>query len=126
MAEKEVYKNGVALLEEWEDVNYCEHDFKFKDEWLTDKEVVDKLNELHEENQALKSDRVRYEEECRLDIFKELHEENEQLKQQLNYIQNSITEHIKHQKTGLGQKALQEIIQDYNEWLLGHKGVEDE
>ena len=54
MTEKDVYKNGVALLEEWEDVNYCEHSFKFKDEWLTDKEVVDLLNELHEESQALK------------------------------------------------------------------------
>jgi hypothetical protein len=54
MTEKDVYKNGVALLEEWEDVNYCEHSFKFKDEWLTDKEVVDLLNELAEENKALK------------------------------------------------------------------------
>lgn len=25
--DKEVYQKGVALLEEWEDVNYCEHDF---------------------------------------------------------------------------------------------------
>lgn len=48
---------------------------------LTNEEVVDLLNELHEENQALKSDRARYEEECRLDVFKELMEENEQLKQ---------------------------------------------
>lgn len=51
--------------------------------------------------------------------------ENEQLKKQLNYIQNLISEHIKHQKTELGQKALQEIIQDYNEWLLGHKEVKE-
>ena len=51
----------------------------------------------------------------------ELQKENRQLKQQFNYIQNSISEHIKHQKTKLGQKALQEIIEDYNEWLLGHK-----
>jgi len=56
MTEKEVYKNGVALLEEWEDVNYCEHSFKFKDEWLTDKEVVDKLNELTEENEQLEKE----------------------------------------------------------------------
>ena len=50
-----------------------------------------------------------------------LADENEQLKQQLNYIQNSISEHIKHQKTELCQNALKEIIEDYNEWLLGHK-----
>ena len=55
MTEKDIYSNGVALLEEWEDVNYCEHSFKFKDEWLTDKEVVDLLNTLHEENQQLKN-----------------------------------------------------------------------
>ena len=55
MTEKDIYKNGVALLEEWEDVNYCEHSFKFKDEWLTDKEVVDLLNQLSEENEQLKA-----------------------------------------------------------------------
>lgn len=47
---------------------------------ISGEEVVELLNELHEENQALKSDRARYEEECRLDVFKELFEENEQLK----------------------------------------------
>ena len=55
MTEKEIYKNGVALLEEWEDVNYCEHAFKFKDEWLTDKEVVDLLNQLNDENEELRN-----------------------------------------------------------------------
>jgi cell division protein FtsB len=50
------------------------------EKWLTFDKVVELLNELHEENQALKSDRARYEEECRLDIFKELHDENEKLK----------------------------------------------
>lgn len=55
MTEKEIYKNGVALLEEWEDVNYCEHTFKFKDEWLTDKEVVDLLSQLNNENEQLKN-----------------------------------------------------------------------
>lgn len=53
MTEKYIYSNGVALLEEWEDVNYCEHSFKFKDEWLTDKEVVDLLNKLNDENKRL-------------------------------------------------------------------------
>jgi hypothetical protein len=53
--DKEVYQKGVALLEEWEDVNYCEHDFKFKDEWLTDKEVVDLLDEQHETIQHLET-----------------------------------------------------------------------
>ena len=67
-----------------------------------------------------------------------LKEENKQLKtinrakdlqisgvsKQLNYLQDSISNAIKHQKTELQQKTLQEIIEDYNEWMLGHK-VED-
>ena len=52
-------------------------------EYVQRVKLVELLNELHEENQALKTDRVRYEEECRLDVFKELYEENEQLKFQL-------------------------------------------
>lgn len=60
MTEKEIYKNGVALLEEWEDVNYCEHTFKFKDEWLTDKEVVDLLSQLNDENEQLIREKERY------------------------------------------------------------------
>lgn len=56
-----------------------------------------------------------------LNEYVDVRKETEQLKQQLEYIQNSISEHIKHQKTELGQKALQEIIRDYNEWLLGLK-----
>ena len=47
---------------------------------------MDCLNALHEENQALKSDRARYEEECRLDVFKELFEQNEKLNKQLQSI----------------------------------------
>lgn len=56
-----------------------------------------------------------------IELLNEFQKENKQLKQQLEYIQNSISEHIKHQKTELGQKALKEIIKDYNEWLLGLK-----
>ena len=54
-------------------------------------------------------------------LLNDLYEENEQLKSQLDYIQSSISKAIKHQKTELGQKALKEIIADYNEWLIGHK-----
>ena len=88
-------------------------------------ELLDLLNKLYEENN-----------EEELNYFKSkcgsleeklfyINRENEQLKQQLEYIQNSISEHIKHQKTELGQKALKEIIEDYNEWLLGHKELKE-
>ena len=46
------------------------------------------------------------------------------LEEQLNLLQNLISDAIQHQKTELGQKVLKEIIRDYNEFLLGHKGVE--
>ena len=83
-------------------------------------DVVVLLNELSEENKKLKQ----VNEMLQMDFTmteRNLIEGNEQLKRELDYIQNSITEHIKHQKTELGQKALKEVIKDYNEWLLGHK-----
>lgn len=54
----------------------------------------------------------------------QIHELEKQIKaraEELNYIQNSITNKIKHQKTKIGEKALRDIIEDYNEWMLGHK-----
>lgn len=64
---------------------------------------VKRLNELYEENQALKTDRARYEEECRLDVFKELSEENEELKAINKYLielleHNGATVEIEHIK----------------------------
>lgn len=47
----ESYKKGKFELEEWEDVNYCEHSFSYGDKGLTDREVVDLLNDLYEKNQ---------------------------------------------------------------------------
>ncbi|MBP3225702.1 MAG: hypothetical protein J6M08_02130 [Methanobrevibacter sp.] len=93
MTEKDVYKNGVALLEEWEDVNYCEHSFKFKDEWLTDKEVVDLLNELAEENNGLKA-------------------ENEQLKQRVQQLENNIEKYI-------GAKYKKFVDGEVGGWSIG-------
>ena len=90
-----VCQKGIFKLEEWEDVNYCEHSFWKDDEPLTDEDVIVLLADLTAENK--------------------------QLKQQLDYIQNSISNAIKHQKTELQQKALKEVIKDYNEWMLGHK-----
>ncbi len=46
------------------------------------------------------------------------------LQNQLDFIQNNISNAIQHKKTELEQKALKEIISDYNEFLLGHKGAE--
>ena len=45
-----------------------------------------------------------------------------QLQKQLDFIQNTISNAIKHQKTELEQKALKRVISDYNDWLLGHNG----
>jgi DNA anti-recombination protein RmuC len=103
MTEKEVYKKGVALLEEWEDVNYCEHNFKFKDEWLTDKEVVELLNELHEENKELQFQLK----ECRerkLYSRRKLEEEN-------THIKNTIKEMYETERTALGRSVLKQLLE---------------
>lgn len=56
----ERYSKGKFTLEEWEDVNYCEHCFSMDDEGLNDKEVVDLLNSLSEENEQLKQQLQKY------------------------------------------------------------------
>ena len=56
MTEIDTYQKGNFKLEEWEDVNYCEHDFYKNDEGLTDKDVVDLLNEQEETIQELKKE----------------------------------------------------------------------
>ena len=94
-------------------------------DYVTD--VVTVLNELNDTVKELTY------ENTQLDIFItnnhlayiDLERKNKNLTKQLDYIQNSITEHIKHQKTELGQKALQEVIKDYNEWMLGHKELKE-
>ena len=89
-------------------------------ELLYENEVVNRLNEQHETIQQLQGD-------CTTLVYsnQEYRQENENLKKQLDYIQNSINEHIKHQKTELAAKALKEIIEDYNEWMLGHKELKE-
>ena len=89
-------------------------------ELLYENEVVNRLNEQHETIQQLQGD-------CTTLVYsnQDYRHENENLKKQLDYIQNSINEHIKHQKTELAAKALKEIIEDYNEWMLGHKELKE-
>ena len=116
MTEKDIYSNGVALLEEWEDVNYCEHSFKFKDEWLTDKEVVDLLNDLNDENELLK---IRFNEEREKSLkfcrnIDTLTIENEQLKHECNYLQNRLDDFICLQNEN---KQLKQKIKSINEIL---------
>lgn len=78
--------------------------------------VVDLLNSLTDENEQLKKDATTL-----IYANQDYRQQNLNLQEELDYIQNSITNAIKHQKTELGVKALQEIIADYNEWMLGHK-----
>ena len=83
---------------------------------LTAKQTVDRLNELNDENEQLRKDATTL-----IYANQDYRQQNQNLQEQLDYIQNLISEHIRHQKTELGVKALQEIIVDYNEWILGHK-----
>lgn len=63
------------------------------EEHIVNEKICDLLNELNDENEKLKSDRARYEEEYRLNIFQELSEENEQLKKELNHLRYRFTEY---------------------------------
>lgn len=78
------------------------------------------LNQLNDDNEQLKKDAT-----ILIYANRDYRQQNQNLQKQLDYIQNSITNAIKHQKTELGQKALQEIIADYNEWMLGHKEAKE-
>ena len=98
MTEKDIYKKGVALLEEWEDVNYCEHSFKFKDEWLTDKEVVDLLNELDE----------KYVDEFAL--RETLQQELQRVEKENEHIKNTIQEAYNNERTHIGKSVLKQLL----------------
>ena len=103
MTEKEIYKNCVALLEEWEDVNYCEHAFKFKDEWLTDKEVVDLLKQLNDENEQLQF-KLKECNDNKLFSRRELEKENERIK-------HMIQEAYETERTQIGKNVLKQLME---------------
>lgn len=111
---KKRFKHHMGLICEKRDEEYYS---------FTIKEVCDLLNALYEENQALKSDRVRYEEECRLDVFKELSEENEQLKETIK-TQNFNYKNAK----GIIYSSEHQIqrLQDENEQLKSQLYCDDE
>ena len=108
MTNKDVYQKGVALLEEWEDVNYCEHDFQFKGEWLTDKEVVDCLNELYEENEKLKQDIIQIEK-----VSYKRYYDNQRLKTRLQEKDSLLQKTLKTNEAL--QKALQKQYEEFDE-----------
>ena len=109
--------NGMEymLIKRNDGFNVCQVCSKY-----TAKEIVDELNSLADENEQLRKDAT-----ILVYSNQDYRHENENLKKQLDYIQNSINEHIKHQKTELVAKALKEIIEDYNEWMLGHKELKE-
>lgn len=82
------------------------------------KECVDLLNQKEEEITFLKSENMEME-----DYIGRLEKQVISIIDQFNYIQNSIVDKIKNQKTKIGEKALREVLEDYDEWMLGHKGV---
>ena len=106
-------ENG-QLKSEIEKLSYANEDLlEEKRIW---KQMSDEYTKVSDENEQLRKDATTL-----IYANQDYRQQNQNLQEQLDYIQNSISEHIKHQKTELGQKALQEIIADYNEWMLGHK-----
>lgn len=64
MTEIDTYQKGNFKLEEWEDVNYCEHYFYKNDEGLSDKDIVDLLNEQDERIKGLLKELKQYKLNC--------------------------------------------------------------
>ena len=50
-----------------------------------------------------------------------LEDENKSLTFELNHLKEIIYDASNHQKTRPGQKALQDVIKEYNDYLLGHE-----
>ena len=76
---------------------------------------------------AVYSENERYKAIHLFEVLESLFQSWKIAEEQLNYIQNSISNAIKHQKTKIGEEALREVIRDYNEWMLGHKeGLDNE
>ena len=44
-----------------------------------------------------------------------------ELQKELDYLKDLILDSIENQKTEIGKKALRQVIEDYNEWMLAHK-----
>lgn len=42
-------------------------------------------------------------------------------KKELDYLKALISNSIEDQKTEIGKKALRQVIEDYNEWMLAYK-----
>ena len=61
-----VCQKGIFKLEEWEDINYCEHCFWKGEDPLTDREVIALLADLTTENEQLRKDHKRQENEIKL------------------------------------------------------------
>lgn len=71
--------------------------------------IVNRLNEQHEENQALKSSNMEYE-----DALGRLEEENQRLKQEVNYRKNQLNEYQ--------QKVVGTLREQYN-WLKNNDKI---
>lgn len=114
MTDKILYR---VLCDEYEEVARIFFEIKETGEQIEGSHQIQKwINNVFNENEQLKKDATTL-----IYANQDYRQQNQNLQEQLDYIQNSITNAIKHQKTELGQKALQEIIADYNEWILGHK-----
>ena len=110
MWEEEYYifdSNTISESDFEEKLEY--QDYKaFEDSMMGD-EVVNRLNELHEENQALKSSNLEYE-----DALARLEEQNEELKQLLDYADDLIQSHLS-----------EHHIRQWRNFKTGHKEYND-
>lgn len=71
-----------------------------------------RMMKLEKENEELKSTNMKME-----DYIGRLETQVVSIIDEFNFIQNSIADKIINQKTEVGEKALREVLDDYNEWL---------
>ncbi len=75
-----------------------------------------RMMKLEKENEQLESTNMKRE-----NYIRRLEKQAIAIVEELNYIQNLIADKIKKQETKIGEKALREVIEDYDKWMLGEK-----
>ena len=147
MTDNMIYRKGKFELEEWEDVNYCEHDFSVDGECLTNKEVIDLLNEQDQQIFCLQRELDKYKllysrkqmdymnlyrthkglqdeikelAEIRCDLIREIYQKDERIQELENKLNKIALEFLNYEMITMG-KATEISEMNYHEFLKYRK-----
>ena len=114
MTEVDVYEKGTVRLEEWEDVNYCEHSFCVDGEYLNDNEVVDLLDNLIKTKQTLNElNRILHA------TVDELIKENNHLKELHEFDEETIKKLQRIRNFEIPVNEIEDMVVDYKRRVIG-------